>query len=82
MSVFISYNGLLRHNKPEIILSTCRRLIEVVSEACCCEQSKIFYKPCTRTNIGKRYVSSTVVDFWQDLPISLKNLNTFTFLMK
>ena len=41
-----------------------------------------FYKPCTRTNIGKQSVSSIVVDLWQDLPTSLKNLNTFTFPCK
>ena len=41
--------------------------------------NKNFYKPCTRTNNGKQSVSSIVVDFWQDLPTSLKNLNTFTF---
>ena len=34
---------------------------------------------CTRTNIGKQSVSSFVVDLWQDLSTSLKNLNTFTF---
>jgi len=37
------------------------------------------YKPCTRTNNGKQSVSSIVVDLWQDLSTSLKNLNTFTF---
>ena len=58
MSVFIRYNGPLQYNKPEITLSACRRLIEVVSEACCYEQNNFFYKPCTRTNIGKQYVSS------------------------
>ena len=69
MSAFIRCNSLLQHNKPEIILSACRRLIEVVShgEACCYEQNKFFYEPYTRTNIGKQYVSSTVVDLWQDL---------------
>ena len=41
--------------------------------------NKNFYKPCTRTNIGKQSVSSIVVDLWQDLSTSLKNLNTFTF---
>ena len=41
--------------------------------------NKNFYKPCTRTNIGKQSVSSIVVDLWQDLPTSLKNLNTFSF---
>ena len=41
--------------------------------------NKNFYKPRTRTNIGKQSVSSIVVDLWQDLPTSLKNLNTFTF---
>ena len=41
--------------------------------------NKKFYKPCTRTNIGKQSVSSIVVDLWQDLSTSLKNLNTFTF---
>jgi len=40
--------------------------------------NKNFYKPCTRTNIGKQYVSSIVVDLWQDLPTSLKTLNTLT----
>ena len=38
-----------------------------------------FYDISTRTNIGKQSVSSIVVDLWQDLPTSLKNLNTFTF---
>ena len=33
----------------------------------------------TRTKIGKQSVSSIVVDLWQDLSTSLKNLNTFTF---
>ena len=41
--------------------------------------NKNFYKPCTRTNIGKQSVSTIVVDLWQDLSTSLKNLNTFTF---
>ena len=41
--------------------------------------NKNFYKPRTRTNIGKQSVSSIVVDLWQDPPTSLKNLNTFTF---
>ena len=41
--------------------------------------NKNFDKPCIRTNIGKKSVSSIVVDLWQDLPTSLKNLNTFTF---
>ena len=41
--------------------------------------NKNFYKPCTRTNLGKQSVSSIVVDLWQDLSTSLKNLNTFTF---
>ena len=41
--------------------------------------NKNFYKPRTRTNIGKQSVSSIVVDLWQGLPTSLKNLNTFTF---
>ena len=37
--------------------------------------NKNVYKPRTRTDIGKQ----SVVDLWQDLPTSLKNLNTFTF---
>ena len=41
--------------------------------------NKSFYKPCTRTNIGKQSVSSIVVDLWQDLPTSLKSVNTLTF---
>ena len=41
-----------------------------------------FYKPCTRTNIGKQSVSSIVVDFWQDLPPSLKNITTASFPRK
>ena len=41
--------------------------------------NKNFYEPCTRTNIGKQSVSSIVVELWQDLPTSLKNLNTFSF---
>ena len=34
--------------------------------------TKNFYKPCTRTNIGKQSVSAIVVDLWKDLPASLK----------
>ena len=42
MSAFIRCNGLLQYNKPEIMLSACRRLIEVVSEACCYALIKFF----------------------------------------
>ena len=44
-----------------------------------------FYKPCTRTNlnIGKQSaVSSIVVDLWQDLSTSLKNLTLLHFQVK
>ena len=41
-----------------------------------------FYKLCTRTNNGKQSVSSIVVDLWQDLPTSLKNIFLSLFLVK
>jgi hypothetical protein len=38
-----------------------------------------FYKPKTRTNIGKQSVYSIAVDFWQELPCDFKILPNFSF---
>ena len=43
---------------------------------------KNFYKPRTRTNIGKQCVSSIAVDLWQELPCHLKYLPHFSFSRK
>ena len=43
---------------------------------------KNFYKPRTRTNIGKQSVSSIAVDLWQELPCHLKDLPHFSFSRK
>jgi len=40
---------------------------------------KNFYKPRTRTNIGKQSIQSIAVDLWKDLPYHLKNLPNFSF---
>ena len=40
---------------------------------------KNFYKPKTRTNIGKQSVYSIAVDFWQELPCDFKILPNFSF---
>ena len=45
--------------------------------------TKNFYKPKTRTNIGKQSetlsVYSIAVDFWQELPCDFKILPNFSF---
>ena len=46
------------------------------------DNKKNFYKPCTRTNIGKQSVSAVVVDLWQDLPPSLKKKHLTLLLIK
>ena len=40
---------------------------------------KNFYKPRTRTNIGKQSIQSIAVDLWKGLPHHLKNLPNFSF---
>ena len=40
---------------------------------------KNFYKPKTRTNIGKQSVYSIAVDFWQELPCDFEILPNFSF---
>lgn len=40
------------------------------------------YKPRVRTNIGKHAIPFMAIDYWQQLPDSLKKLNTFSFSIK
>ena len=40
---------------------------------------KNFYKPRTRTNIGKQSIQSVAVDLGKDLPLHLKDLPNYSF---
>ena len=40
---------------------------------------KNFYKPRTRTNIGKQSIQSITVDLGKDLPLHLKDLPNYSF---
>ena len=71
-------DGIIKHYKTSLTtISSMLMIFTVITQDMLL--IKTFYKPCTRTNIGKQSVSSIVVDLWQDLSTSLKNLNTFTF---
>jgi hypothetical protein len=64
---------------PEIFDDYFQYACDVHSYSTRYASKKNFYKPKTRTNIGKQSVYSIAVDFWQELPCDFKILPNFSF---
>ena len=71
-----------RNELPDIFCDYFQYASDVHSYATRYATRKNFYKPRTRTNIGKQSVSSIAVDFWQELPCHRKELPYFSFSKK
>lgn len=71
-----------KNELPEIFDTYFQYASDVHSYSTRYATKKNFYKPRTRTNIGKQSVSSILVDLWKELPCHLKNITNFTFTKK